>query len=130
MVARTALMLGSAQAAIRSAARSRGDAARRVVGNSTGIRPRSSRSRRIASSCTAGKTAGAANDGDTTATRSPTTNLGYGVKAGSSVIELGPLDLVRRPVQVARQRSRRQQMVQQQDGVPGHRVGLRRRLPL
>jgi len=83
IVARTALISGSAKAAIRSAARSCGAAAsRRVVGYSTGTTPRSSRSRRMARSCTTGNTAGAANDGDTTATLSPACTLGGTTRSG------------------------------------------------
>ena len=79
ILASTARMPGSANAAIRSAARSPGEApSRRVVGYSTGSSPNSSRSRRIARSCTAGNRPGAANDGDTTATRSPAASFGRG----------------------------------------------------
>ena len=42
-----------------------------MVGYSTGTSPVSASSRRIACSCTAGASPGAANDGETTATRSP-----------------------------------------------------------
>src|SRR6185369_2469995 len=83
MLARTARTVGSANAATRSAARSCGEAfTRRVVGYSTGSRPNSSRNRRIANSWTAGNMPGAANDGDTTATRSPALTLGATVKSG------------------------------------------------
>src|SRR5689334_6645169 len=72
MVARTARMPGSAKAAIRSAARSCGDAPTlRVVGYSTGSRSNSARNRRMACSWIAGNRPGTANDGETTATRSP-----------------------------------------------------------
>lgn len=58
----------SANAALMSAARARAAAPIvRVVGYSTGMRPVTSVSRRIACSCTAGKAPGAANDGDKTA---------------------------------------------------------------
>src|SRR5215472_2615450 len=77
MTARTARMAGSANAALMSAARCSAVApTRRVVGYSTGIRPVTSASRRMACSCTAGKAPGAANDGDTTATCSPLRALG------------------------------------------------------
>jgi len=76
MVARIARMLGSANAALMSAARSWGlDPSLRVVGNSTGIKPVAAVSRRIACSCTAGASPGAANDGERIATRSPVTSL-------------------------------------------------------
>src|SRR5699024_7522097 len=48
----------------------------RVVGNSTGTKPVSCLSRRRACSCTAGATAGAANDGERIATLSPGYALG------------------------------------------------------
>lgn len=71
-VASTARIEGSANAAFRSRARSCADAPScRVVGYSTGTSPVSSSSRRIACSCTAGAKPGAAQDGDSTATRSP-----------------------------------------------------------
>src|SRR5215831_641719 len=76
IVASTALMSGSANAAIRSSARARcGAPSCRVVGYSTGCSPISSRSRVIASSCTSGNGPGAANEGDTTATLSPGASL-------------------------------------------------------
>ena len=84
MVASTARISGSAKAAFRSAARSRGEAStRRVVGYSTGTRPVTSVSRRIACSCTAGATPGAANDGDSTATLSPGAALGGWASSGT-----------------------------------------------
>jgi hypothetical protein len=77
MVARIARMLGSANAALMSAARSSElDPSLRVVGNSTGIKPVAAVSRRIACSCTAGAIPGAANDGERTATRSPAMSFG------------------------------------------------------
>src|SRR5215467_3152395 len=72
MTASTPRTAGSAKAALMSAARAMGAApAMRVVGYSTGISPVTSVSRCMACSCRAGKTAGAANDGDRTAMRSP-----------------------------------------------------------
>src|SRR5690348_1854570 len=77
MVARTPRISGSPNAAFRSAARSRGRApTRRVVGYSTGINQVLSMRRRIACSCTAGATPGAAKEGDTTATLSPARAFG------------------------------------------------------
>src|SRR5215469_6518795 len=68
---------GSAKAALTSAARSRAVAPTfRVVGYSTGIRPVTSESRRIACSCTSGKAPAAAHDGDRTAMRSSRCALG------------------------------------------------------
>jgi hypothetical protein len=55
----------------------------RVVGYSTGISPVTSRSRRTACSCTGGKAPGAANDGDSTAMRSPGRALGGGQGRGA-----------------------------------------------
>src|ERR1700753_966355 len=79
MVARIPAMAGSANAAIRSAARSWGVASRRrVVGYSTGSRPKSARSPPIACSCTAG----GAKDGDSTATRSPGLSVDGGLRSG------------------------------------------------
>jgi len=71
IVARTARIDGSANAVLRSSARSRGLLALRVLGNSTGSTPTTVRSRRSACSWIAGNTAGTAHDGDKTATRSP-----------------------------------------------------------
>src|ERR1700678_1818336 len=72
ITARTARIRGSAKAALISAARASGVApTARVVGYSTGIRPVTSVSRRIACSCTAGKAPAAANDGERTAICSP-----------------------------------------------------------
>ena len=69
VVANTARIAGSAQAAIRSTARSAGVAPTvRVVGYSTGSSPHTSRIRRMACSCCAGYWPGAANDGETIAT--------------------------------------------------------------
>jgi hypothetical protein len=53
-----------------------------VVGYSTGSKPKSLRSRRIATSCTAGNIPGAANEGETTATRSPAVNFAGTVNSG------------------------------------------------
>ena len=76
MLASTARIVGSANAAIKSAARSRaGASTRRVVGYSTGTNPRSLRSTRIPTSWTAGNTPGPAHDRDNTATLSPTRTL-------------------------------------------------------
>src|SRR6266581_4513566 len=75
--ARIPRIAGSAKAALMSAARASGVAPTlRVVGYSTGIRPVTSVSRRIACSCTAGKAPAAANDGDRTAICSPRRALG------------------------------------------------------
>src|SRR5690606_836305 len=72
MLVITAVMVGSANAACRSAARSAGAAPiTRVVGYSTGTRPKSSRRRRSPSSYGRGKSPGSPADGDTIATRSP-----------------------------------------------------------
>ena len=77
MAARMPRICGSANAALRSAARAAGSRPTcRVVGYSTGISPVTSASRRMACSCTAGKAPAAANDGDSTATRSPGRALG------------------------------------------------------
>ena len=93
MVARTAPISGSANAAARSDARASGDAPScLVVGYSTGSTPISSRSRRIATSWTAGKRPGAANDGDSTATRSPVASLAGTVSSGGTRLSqhMGP----------------------------------------
>src|SRR6516162_4464361 len=83
IVASTALMSGSANAAIRSSARARCEAPScRVVGYSTGTSPISCRSRVIATSCTSGNGPGAANEGDTTATLSPGASLPGIVRCG------------------------------------------------
>jgi hypothetical protein len=72
-----ARMLGSANAAFRSAARAVGEASScRVVGNSTGTRPVTSARRCMACSCTAGNAPGAAKEGDSTAMRSPGSAFG------------------------------------------------------
>lgn len=61
-------MLGSASAALMSRARSSGlESSCRVVGSSTGSRPGTSLSRRIACSCTARANPGAADEGGATA---------------------------------------------------------------
>jgi hypothetical protein len=76
-------MAGSANAAIKSAARSFGDEPScLVVGYSTGTSPKSWPNRSIASSCTAGHLPGAANDGETTATRSPAESFGGTTNSG------------------------------------------------
>lgn len=54
-----------------------------VVGYSTGTSPVTSMSRRMACSCTAGATPGAANDGDSTATLSPGRAFGGCTRSGS-----------------------------------------------
>ena len=70
--ASTPRIVGSANAVVTSAARASALAPScRVVGYSTGISPVAAVRRRIACSCTAGETAGAANAGEITATRSP-----------------------------------------------------------
>ena len=67
--AKTALLAGSANAAITSLARSRGDAPMiRVVGYSRGSRPKTVRSRSSPRSCTQGNRAATPEDGDSTAT--------------------------------------------------------------
>jgi hypothetical protein len=77
MLAITAAMPGSANAAWMSAARSAGDEPIvRVTGYSTGIRPKSSRSLRSPSSNGSGNRPGSPAEGDSTATRSPGLGLG------------------------------------------------------